>query len=62
MILSALSLISYSEKVVKELPEIKDEKELTEKKKEILEYFTLVLNKEQDLSGLSFRIFRKAGI
>ena len=52
----------YSEKVVKELPELKDEKELAQKKKDILEYFTLVLNKEQDLSSYLSAYFETMGV
>jgi len=52
----------YSEKVVKELPELKDEKELAQKKKDILEYFTLVLNKEQDLSSYLSAYFERMGV
>jgi signal transduction histidine kinase len=52
----------YSEKVVKELPELKDEKELAQKKKEILEYFTLVLNEEQDLSSYLSAYFERMGV
>ena len=52
----------YSEKVVKELPELKDEKELAQKKKDILEYFTLVLNKEQDLSSFLSAYFERMGV
>ena len=52
----------YSEKVAKELPTIRDEKKLEEKKKEILEYFTMVLNKEQDLSGYLSTYFERMGV
>lgn len=52
----------YSEKVAKELAEIKDKQELEEKKKEILEYFTLVLNNEQDLSGYLSAYFERMGV
>jgi signal transduction histidine kinase len=45
-------LNDYSEKAVKELTEIKDPKELETRKKDILAYFTKVVNQEQDLSGL----------
>ena len=57
-----LLLRQYSEQAVKELHEVKDEKELVEKKKDILDYFTTVVNKEQDLSGLLSDYFGKRGI
>ena len=47
----------YSEQANKEIHAVKDLKELEAKKKEILEYFTQVLNKEQDLSGLLIFLF-----
>ena len=56
-----LLLGKYSEQVNKELPLIKDEKELTVRKKEILEYFTGVVNLEQDLSGLLSSYFERRG-
>jgi len=43
-------LRAYSEQVVKELPGIKDTVKLNEKKKEIFNYCSKVLNQEQDLS------------
>lgn len=51
----------YSEQVIKELPQIKDEQELSLKKKEILIYFSKVLNQEQDLSGFLSTYFEKMG-
>jgi two-component system phosphate regulon sensor histidine kinase PhoR len=57
-----LLLRQYSELAVKELHEIKDEKELAGKKKDILDYFTTVVNKEQDLSGLLSDYFGRRGI
>lgn len=57
-----LLLRQYSEQAVKELHEAKDEKELAEKKKDILDYFTTVVNKEQDLSGLLSDYFGRRGI
>jgi two-component system sensor histidine kinase VicK len=54
-------LNKYSEQVVKELPSIKDEQKLTDKKKEIFEYFSKVLNQEQDFSGLLSAYFEKTG-
>ena len=47
-----LLLDQYSEKICGQLHTIKSEKELGEKKKDILAYFTKVVNQEQDLSGL----------
>ncbi len=55
-------LDNYSQKVSKELPGIKDEKLLEEKKKEIMEYFTMVLNKEQDLSDYLSAYFERMGV
>jgi|WetSurMetagenome_2_1015567.scaffolds.fasta_scaffold09810_3 signal transduction histidine kinase len=54
-------LSNYSEKVNKELHAIKDQKELTEKKTDILSYFTKVVNEEQDLSGLLSSYFERRG-
>jgi len=54
-------LSKYSEKANKELHAIKDKKELAEKKKEILKYFTKVVNQEQDLSGLLSSFFESRG-
>ncbi len=54
-------LNKYSEQVVKELPLIKDEQKLTEKKKEILNYFTTVLNKEQDFTIYLSSYFKNQG-
>jgi signal transduction histidine kinase len=45
-------LNSYADKTAKELKQITDPAEYENRKKEILNYFTLVINKEQDLSGL----------
>jgi signal transduction histidine kinase len=56
-----LLLRDYSEKINNELHAIKDEKDLSAKKKEILDYFTGVVNKEQDLSGLLSSYFEKRG-
>jgi len=47
-----LLLDQRSEQFIKELNTIKDEKEREAKKKDILDYFSMVVNKEQDLSGL----------
>jgi signal transduction histidine kinase len=54
-------LNKYSQQVIKELTELKDEQKLTSKKKEILEYFSKVLNQEQDLSGFLSSYFDKMG-
>ncbi len=52
----------YSEKVAAELLRITDQKELDEKKKEILDYFTMTLNQEQDLSGYLSAYFERMGV
>ena len=44
-------LNEYSGRIARELPEIKDEQKLNEKKKEITAYFTVALNKEQDFTA-----------
>ncbi|MCX6255963.1 MAG: HAMP domain-containing sensor histidine kinase [Bacteroidia bacterium] len=54
-------LTRYSEQANKELHAIKDEKELTSKEKDILDYFTKVVNQEQDLSGLLSSYFERRG-
>ena len=54
-------LSNYSEQANKELHAIKDEKELTAKKKDILDYFTKVVNQEQDFSGLLSSYFERRG-
>jgi signal transduction histidine kinase len=54
-------LSKYSEKANKELHAIKDKKELDEKKKDILKYFSKVVNQEQDLSGLLSSFFERRG-
>ena len=54
-------LRKYSEQANKELHEIKDEKELAARKKEILDYFTIYVNQEQDLSGLLSSYFERRG-
>lgn len=56
-----LFLRDYSEKVNKELQQIKDNAELTAKKKDILDYFTIVVNQEQDLSQLLSSYFEMRG-
>jgi two-component system phosphate regulon sensor histidine kinase PhoR len=47
-----LLLDQYSEKEVKSLHNAKNETELADKKKDIFDYFTKVVNQEQDLSQL----------
>ena len=54
-------LTRYSEQTNKELHAIKDQNELSEKKKDILDYFTKVVNQEQDLSGLLSSYFGRRG-
>ena len=54
-------LSNYSEQANKELHAIKDEKELTARKKDILDYFTKVVNQEQDFSGLLSSYFEMRG-
>jgi len=44
-------LNEYSGRIAGELSEIKDEQKLNEKKKEITDYFTVALNKEQDFTA-----------
>ena len=55
-------LDKYSEKVVAELPFIKDEQKLEEKKHEIFEYFNMVINQEQDMSGYLSSYFERMGV
>src|ERR1035437_1133365 len=47
-----LILDPYSEQANKELHAIKDREKLAEKKSDILDFFTRVVNQEQDLSEL----------
>jgi signal transduction histidine kinase len=54
-------LSKYSEQAVKELHEAKDEKELAVRKKDVLDYFTTVVNKEQDLSSMLSSYFERRG-
>jgi signal transduction histidine kinase len=55
-------LRKYSEEVVKELHETKDENELAARKKDVLEHFTFYLNHEQDLSGMLSEYFNRRGV
>lgn len=52
----------YSEKIVAELNMITDQQQLEEKREEILKYFTMVLNQEQDLSGYLSSYFERMGV
>jgi signal transduction histidine kinase len=56
-----LLLRAYSEQAVKELHEAKDEKELEARKKDVFDYFTTVVNKEQDLSYMLSSYFERRG-
>jgi two-component system, OmpR family, phosphate regulon sensor histidine kinase PhoR len=56
-----LLLDQYSEKMCGQLHTIKSENELAQKKKDILAYFTKVVNQEQDLSGLLSSYFESRG-
>ena len=51
----------YSQNLVKELPEIKDEQKLNEKKKEIIDFFTAALEKEQDFTAYLSSYFEGQG-
>lgn len=52
----------YSEQVNKEIHLIKNQKELDARKNEVLDFFTQVLNREQDLSGLLSEYFERRGL
>jgi signal transduction histidine kinase len=54
-------LDQYSREVVKELPAITDTSELARKKKDIFDYFSKVLNDEQDFSGYLSSYFGSLG-
>jgi two-component system phosphate regulon sensor histidine kinase PhoR len=56
-----LLLRNYSEQANKEIHAIKGQMALTAKKKEILNYFTKVVNQEQDLSDLLSSYFERRG-
>ena len=56
-----LLLDQKSEEFTKELKAINDQKAFESKKKDILEYFTKVVNQEQDLSGLLSLYFESQG-
>jgi two-component system, OmpR family, phosphate regulon sensor histidine kinase PhoR len=51
----------YSEQANKEIHAIKDQHELDAKKREVLDFFTQVVNKEQDLSDLLSGYFERRG-
>ena len=55
-------LKGYAEKANKEIHELKDPQEIAARKKEILEYFTKVVNQEQDLSSLLSANFVSRGL
>lgn len=52
----------YSEQAVQDLHAVKDKNELADRKKEILDYFTMVVNKEQDLSAFLASYFETRGV
>ena len=54
-------LSKYSEQANKEIHGINDRPELDTKKREVLDFFTQVVNNEQDLSGLLSAYFEKRG-
>jgi signal transduction histidine kinase len=54
-------LSKYSEQAVKELKDAKNEKELAEKRKDVLAYFSMALDKEQDLSDMLSAYFERMG-
>jgi signal transduction histidine kinase len=54
-------LTNYSDSIVKEIPDIKEAQELEEKRKDIFEFFTLVLNQEQEFSKYLSSYFESAG-
>ncbi|MBK7712237.1 MAG: HAMP domain-containing histidine kinase [Bacteroidales bacterium] len=54
-------LDKYSDKAVNDLNAVSDSSELEGKKKEIFDFFTQVLNNEQDLSGLLSGYFERRG-
>jgi two-component system phosphate regulon sensor histidine kinase PhoR len=54
-------LSKYSEKANKDIHSIKDSAQLEAKKKEIFDFFTQVLNKEQDLSDFLSSYFERRG-
>jgi len=55
-------LDNYSKGIAAELDTLKDDQKVEEKKKEILNYFTIVLNQEQDLSKFLSAYFDRMGV
>lgn len=51
----------YSDSIVKELPEISDPAKLADQKKDIFEFFSLVLNQEQEFSKYLSTYFESMG-
>jgi two-component system phosphate regulon sensor histidine kinase PhoR len=56
-----LLLRNYSEQANKEIHALKDPKDINAKKKEILDYFTTVVYREQDLSDFLSKYFERRG-
>lgn len=54
-------LDEYSGKAIKELHELNDPEKIAAKKKDIFSYFTVVVNKEQDLSTMLSQYFDSRG-
>jgi two-component system, OmpR family, phosphate regulon sensor histidine kinase PhoR len=54
-------LDKYSDQAVKDIKAVKSKDELEGKKKEILDFYTQVINQEQDLSGLLSAYFERRG-
>ncbi len=54
-------LDKYSDQAVKEIKVVRNQQELDGKKKEILDFYTQVINKEQDLSDLLSAYFERRG-
>jgi len=54
-------LRKYSEQAVNELHSAKDEADFKSRKKDVLDYFTTVINKEQDLSSMLSTYFERRG-
>jgi len=52
----------YSEQANRDINAIKNQQELDAKKREVLDFFTQVVNKEQDLSGLLSAYFERRGL
>jgi two-component system, OmpR family, phosphate regulon sensor histidine kinase PhoR len=54
-------LRKYSEQAVRELHDAKDQNELAARKKDVMDYVTTVVNKEQDLSDMLSSYFERRG-